>query len=338
MNKHTYRCRVQAGPTEYLLVYRRGRIIKQGFGLGAWCLPGLDHACLVPCTANNLAFKADQVTQENQGVEITGFAVWKIAKPEAASQRFLFDDPAQAVATINTYLQDVVESAIRHRMANMTIEEVLRKRATIILELKRELAYITDQWGLELDTIEIKNVRILSAQVFAHLQAPYREALRMQSETTTLQTEQEIAARQLAQKEAISRQENEYLLRDQVREHERKQQKLKLEQQAALETSRLSIERQIEADLPVLVAQARVASARQEAERAAGQHDLAQARLSAEAQGLLAEAGNKRRADLALVEVLPNLAGHLKVGEVNITPEVLACRVGGLGWIRSVLT
>jgi hypothetical protein len=323
MNKHSYRGRVQAGPTEYLLLYRRGRIIKQGFGLGAWCLPGLDHHCLVPCTANNLAFKADQVTQENQGVEITGFAVWKIAKPEAAAQRFSFDDPVQAVATINTYLQDVVESAIRHRMANMTIEEILRKRATIILELKRELAYITDQWGLELDTIEIKNVRILSAQVFAHLQAPYREALRLQSETTTLQTEQEIAARQLAQKEAISRQESEYLQQEQVREHDLKQQKLKLEQQAALEAARLSIERQIEADLPVLAAQARVEGARRATELAARQHELAEARLSAEAESLLAEASNKRRADLALVEALPGMAGNLKIGEINITPEIV---------------
>lgn len=133
MSNVRFRGRIQAGPTEYLLVCRRGRIIKQGFGLGAWRLPGLDHACLVPCTAYNLAFKADQVTQENQGVEITGFAVWKIGNPEAAAQRFSFDDPEQAVATINAYLQDVVESAIRHRMANMTIEEELRKRATIIL-------------------------------------------------------------------------------------------------------------------------------------------------------------------------------------------------------------
>lgn len=331
MNKHTYGGRVQAGPTEYLLVYRRGRIIKQGFGLGAWCLPGLDHPCLVPCTANSLAFKADQVTQENQGVEIAGFAVWKIARPEAAAQRFSFADPEQALATISTYLQDVVESAIRHRMANMTMEEILRKRATIILELKHELAGITDQWGLELDTIEIKNVRILSEQVFAHLQAPYREALRLRSETTALQTEQEISARQLAQKYELARREDELKREEQERGHQLSLLRARLDHELALEAARLAVASITEADLPVLAAQARVEGARREAKTAACAQELAEARLRAEAKGLLADAGNRRRADLALVEALPEIAARLKIGEVNVTPEMAAALARLLG-------
>lgn len=323
--------RVQASPTEYLLVYRRGRVIRHGFGLGAWCLPGLDHAIRVPCTANSLAFQADQVTQENQGVEITGFAVWKIAKPELAAQRFSFDDPTQAVATINAYLQDVVESAIRHRMANMTIEEVLRKRASIILELKRELAYITDQWGLELDTIEIKNVRILSPQVFTQLQAPYREALRLQSETTTLRAEQEIAAKRLGQQDAISRQENEYRQQEQERAHQLRLQQVRLDQQLEIESARLIIARMKDADMPMLTAQANVEAVRRAGQTAACEQELAEARLRAEAQSLLAEAANRRRADLALVESLPEVAAKLKIGEVNLTPDIVVALTRLLG-------
>ena len=112
-------------------------------------------------------------------MEVSGFAIWKISDPAKASVNFDFVEPSNSLQTITTHLKDVVESAIRHQVANMTMEDVLRKRGTIILRLKGELAYIADQWGLTIETIEIKNVQIMSEQLFENMQAKFRDQVRL---------------------------------------------------------------------------------------------------------------------------------------------------------------
>ena len=82
-------------------------------------------------------------------------------------------------------------------VANMSIEEVLRKRGTIILQLKKELEYISEEWGIAIETIEIKNVRILSKTLFDNMQAKYRNALILESETSTLETQKEIEEKRI---------------------------------------------------------------------------------------------------------------------------------------------
>ena len=45
--------------------------------------------------------------------------------------------------------------------------------------------------------------------------------------------------------------------------------------------------------------------------------------MEAGAARLSTESDNLRRADLALIGALPQVAEHLKVGEVNLTPDLL---------------
>ena len=330
MKKHGW---IQATPTQYLLHYRRGRIIRQGMGLGAFCLPVIDHCTVIPCTAHNLTFAADQITQENQGVEIAGFAVWKIARPELTAQRFDFEDPEQPTKAIGVCLKDVVESAIRHRLANMTIEETLRKRASIILELKKELDYITDQWGLSIDTIEIKHVRIMSNEVFSNLQAAYREDLRMESETNRLRAEKEITLRRLNQQEELSQHEAAIKAKQLALEHELQQQKNQLKYEEEITATRHQREmceqeyiQQIatyEAEIPMLLSWSKTEEVRRANEAASLRHDEAMAQVKANAVKYGAEADNVRRADLALIAALPSVAEKLELGEVNITPDLI---------------
>src|SRR5438067_2692364 len=156
---------VIARPSEFIIHQRFGKIRRQGRGISFFCLPVVDRYYRIPSTTHALGFAADQITAENQGVEVSGFAIWKISDPAKASVNFDFVEPSNSLQTITTHLKDVVESAIRHQVANMTMEDVLRKRGTIILRLKGELAYIADQWGLTIETIEIKNVQIMSEQL-----------------------------------------------------------------------------------------------------------------------------------------------------------------------------
>jgi len=204
---------VRVNPSDYVIRLRGGKIYKQGLGMNFFTIPSEQYVIL-PTTVSKIQFLADQISRENQGVEVSGFAFWKIGDPSKTYLHFDFSASLAPVETINNYLKDVVESAIRHQVANMTIDEVLRKRGTIILALKKELEYISTEWGIAIETIEIKNVKIMSSQLFHNMQARFRDQIRLESETSALKTNQEIAEQNIIHNEQIALLEQEAKTKD----------------------------------------------------------------------------------------------------------------------------
>lgn len=201
---------VTVNPSDYAIVFKKGNIIKEGRGFRFFCTPRIQYV-IIPGNVKNITFAADQISRENQGVEVSGFAIWKVGEPKKIYQHFDFKQDIETMEQVSEFLKDVVESAIRHMVANMTIEEVLRKRGTIILQLKKELEYITEQWGIIVETIEIKNVRILSKTLFDNMQAKFRNAVRLEAETNSIETEKQIEEQriQVGDETKIIRQKSE---------------------------------------------------------------------------------------------------------------------------------
>lgn len=343
---------ISARPTDYVVHSRRGKIRQQGMGLSFFCLPVIDRYCVLSTLCNSITFAADQITRENQGVEITGFAVWKIAHGDATNKRFDFDGARDPLEVIGCYLKDVVESAIRHRIANMTIEDVLRKRATMIIELKKELSYITCQWGLELDTIEIKNVKILSGSVFAHLQARYRDSLKLDAETSALDTEKVIEERRLKQQRDIAEQEHAC----QLREAELKKALELLAQNNRLETEgkRLAIDHELRlktgaqelaraeslcagririqsAERAALTAEGETLRVRQQTEQETAEHKSKLAQIDIEDARKRIAVDNGANPALAMIRLLPQTAQALKINELNLGDNTIMQAIRQIG-------
>ncbi|MCK5538150.1 MAG: hypothetical protein KAI79_15090 [Bacteroidales bacterium] len=234
---------VRVNPSDYVIRLRRGKIYKQGLGMNFFTIPSEQYV-IIPTSVSKIPFLADQITKENQGVEVSGFAIWKIGVPDKTYLHFDFSKVEAPIETINTFLKDVVESAIRHQVANMTIEEVLRKRGSIILQLKQELEYISNQWGISIETIEIKNVKIMSEQLFHNMQAKYRDHIRLESETSALKTNQEIAEHQIKHNEEIASLEQEAKLKEYERKNE--VEKIAIEKQSAINKLRANENKQQE--------------------------------------------------------------------------------------------
>ncbi len=209
-------------PSDYVIIFKNGKIAKEGRGLSFFCYPWTQYV-IIPSGITTIPFVADQITNENQGVEVAGFAIWKIKEPNKTYLHFDFFAGNNPVELINKSLKDVVESAIRHMVANMSIENVLRKRGTIILQLKQELEYICDQWGISIDTIEIKDVKILSKALFSNMQATFRNKIRLESETSSMLTEQEITTKKLHHEEQMSIAKQANRLRETERQTKQKQ-------------------------------------------------------------------------------------------------------------------
>ena len=311
-----------ASPAEFALHRRFGKTRRAGRGLGFFKLPLIDRYYLIPATAQSVSFAADQITAENQGVEVAGFAVWKVGDPEKASASFDFTHPAAALAVIGGNLKNVVESAIRHQAANMTMNDVLRKRGTIILRLKEELAYIAEQWGLVIETVEIKNVRVLSAQLFTQMQARFRDATRLESEMSGLETERQLAGYQLAQREEIAVKEREFQLRELERGAE--VERVKIATEKALKEVRL------EGETDTVRVERALHDARAVLETARQEHRAALGVIDDELKRRQIETTNGENQTLALVKSLPDVAGSLQIHELNVGDDLLRTLGRGL--------
>ena len=318
---------IVASPAEFALHRRFGKTRRAGRGLGFFKLPWIDRYYLIPASAQCVSFSADQITAECQGVEVAGFAVWKVGDPEKARASFDFADRDTALGTIGGNLKNVVESAIRHQVANMTMEDVLRKRGTIILRLKDELAYIAGEWGLIVETVEIKNVRILSAQLFTQMQARFRDATRLESETSAMETERQLAWRRLAQREELAVKEREF----QRRELDRgtKGERAKIAAENALKSARL------EAETDTVPVEQALHEARALLDTARQQHRAALGVIDDDLKRRQIETANGENQTLALVKSLPAVAASLQIHELNLGDDLM--RTLGTGLARLTL-
>ncbi|MEZ4224299.1 MAG: SPFH domain-containing protein [Polyangiaceae bacterium] len=198
---------VTAKPSEYLVHVRRGRVLGTS-GQGASCFKWpWDAVAIVPTSLQRLAFRADQVTLEKVGVEVVGLAVYRIADPLIAYRVLNFSFPERAQQKLEETLTQMFVGATRRLVANLPVEDCLKKRkSALAAELLREVAPVvggegtpddtTDKgWGVVIDTIEIQEVRVLSAGVFASMQAPFRSELERAARQARADAERDIALR-----------------------------------------------------------------------------------------------------------------------------------------------
>jgi regulator of protease activity HflC (stomatin/prohibitin superfamily) len=286
---------VNASPAEFVIHQRMGKIRHLGRGISFFKLPWIDRYTIIPSSTQTIQFKADQITAENQGVEISGFAVWRVFDAGKAAANFDFTDAEAALSAIGGALQDVVESAIRHQVARMTIEDALRKRGSIILQLKNEMAYVAGLWGIAVETVEIKSVRILSRQLFENLQAPFRNALRLESEQSAIETEKRLAEQRTVQQEELARQKHQ------------------------LEIRRIELE---EAKLPH---EAELDAKRFELQEADATRRLALSKVDQEIEQERIAVANMENSMLALLRTLPDALKNLKIGDIHLgDPSIFA--------------
>jgi flotillin len=306
-----------------LIQMRDGKIVKSGQGLSVFKWPS-DGVALVPTSIRKLSFRADQVTLEKTGVEVSGLAVYRVAEPLLAF-RMLDGD----VGALTDILREMFIGATRRIVASLTLEECITHRkervgAALVHEIAPVLAGegrpddATDMgWGVVLDTIEIQDVRVLSQEVFARLQAPYREklaleALRAKDEVTREAERLETDKRRLAEqsRRALMAEEEARLVAERKREADARAHKdglVRLDHEAVLARDQRAAEAaraRAEVELETKKRAAEVAAETVRLERSAFV-DLSEARLR----------------ELMLTQTLPELAGALNgaIERVHVT-------------------
>jgi len=297
---------VSAAPHEFLVHLRRGEVVSAKQGGSCFLWPGDAVAC-VDTSVQRLQFTADQITREKVGVEVTGLAVVRVVEPLLAYRMLDLGSPDRHLAILG----EMLRGATRRLVANLTLEDCLTRRKDALAdELLAEIAPIVGGdgsvddatrtgWGVAVDTIEVQDVRVLSDDVFAKLQAPFREELTREA----LEAEAVVQARREELQEArdreTERRKRELLaLQDARVDEQRRRQLDQVAHQAAVERRQLDeslarAARQAEADRAQEAARRESALADATHRLEVARHDADAARLT----GLVeAEVETARRA------------------------------------------
>ena len=195
-------------PNQWMLVIRNGRVIKSGVGINSYIYWG-DKVVKFPSRINKVKFSAQQVTQEMQGIEVSGVIIWAIYRDEDGPSRaykMLGDDLKQNVPrTANDNLIEMANSIVRDRIANSTIDTIIKQRSKIRDEIRSEMNKVVNGWGVWLESIEITDVKILSNALFKNLQTEFREQQRQKAELIQMKITREIEEKRLAQNTEMSK-------------------------------------------------------------------------------------------------------------------------------------
>lgn len=302
---------VTARPSEYLVHVRRGRLRRRSSGQGASCFKWpWDSVAVVPTSLQRLSFRADQITLERVGVEVVGLAVYRIADPLLAYRVLNFSFPERAQEKLEETLTSMFVGATRRLVANLAVDDCLQKRKQALAdELLREIAPVvggegrpddetSKGWGVILDSIEVQEVRVLSASVFAAMQAPYRAALDEQARAAQAEAARAVATKQAACEKAIEEARIEAAVEVDARREAQARQRAEAEQARRLaevaraaEVARRTAQAEAEAEREALARRAQSAAEHTrlevqqralEVEAARAELDSAEARLAAE--------------------------------------------------------
>ncbi|MBX7096228.1 MAG: hypothetical protein K1X89_00825 [Myxococcaceae bacterium] len=331
---------LSAKPSEFLVRMRGGKVVTSGQGASCFKWPW-DSVAVVPTTVQRLHFTADQVTSEKVGVKVTGIAVYRIAEPMIAFRMLNFSYAERAQEKLASMLEEMFVGAVRRLVANLTVEECLTRRKDALgRELMREIAPVVSGqgqlsdgtqrgWGVVLDSIEIQDVRVLSAAVFANMQARFR------NEQERLAREAELAKqRSLKLQEAET--ERAIELARTASQTEVRQKKLIADEQARLEkqASDARVESERLANERAAREEALAAMRQHELQKVALEAQIAEAKLRAQAERARAEmeeaAARQQAALLELSHAEEVVQSKVRISQAKLTLAELENRAMAL--------
>lgn len=108
-----------------------------------------------------------------QGIEVSGMLIWSTYRLDNGPMdcyKFFGDDLKKATPSVaNSKIEAMAIAIIRDKIANLTINDILKNRGKMRGGMKDEMQKILTGWGIWLETCEIQDVKITSQSLFVNL-------------------------------------------------------------------------------------------------------------------------------------------------------------------------
>lgn len=320
---------LRAEPNQYILHFRRGRLVRQGVGLAYWFNPLSASLAQVPVEDCETTFLLQERSADFQQVAVQCTVVYRFVDPKLAAARVNFtispetgrwvEKPMDRMAAL---WSELVRQPARAYLSGVPVVQAVREgpeaiRRAIADSLAREGELAT--MGLAVAGVQVSRVAP-TAELEKALETPTREALQEKADEATFQRralavekERAIKENELATEIELARRQDDLIRR------KGENKLLEVQSQAAAERARVEAE---------LARQAMVAEGYARDVRAKSQGDADARRSIGEAE---AEMEAKRvemwrgvPAEVLVGLALQAAAGKLEnINHLNITPEIL---------------
>lgn len=180
----------KAEPTEYILTYGNGRVLRQGAGLSFWYMPHRTSIVLVPVSTIDMNFAFNETTSNFQALTLQGQFTYRITEPATVARLLDFtiaprtreyrsEDPDK----LNQRIVNIVQMYTRNELQHLEFEDALRsseRLARSIMEHLREEESLTSM-GVECLSIFFTSIKATPEMARA-LEAEYREGLQKRAD------------------------------------------------------------------------------------------------------------------------------------------------------------
>lgn len=187
---------LRADPNEHVLLFRAGRIKRQGRGLSAWFSPLRTSIALVPSENCQTTFVVSERTSDLQSVAVQCGVTYRFADPERAAARSNFsvsqvtarwvESPLEKVAG---FLAQRTRGPLRAELVRAPLHDAIRIGADAIRE--RVMAAVAADtelgaMGISLVDFQVENIAP-AADMLKALEAPAREAVQQKADEAMFQ-------------------------------------------------------------------------------------------------------------------------------------------------------
>ncbi|MFX0050825.1 MAG: SPFH domain-containing protein [Candidatus Hermodarchaeota archaeon] len=311
---------------EYVIHFRRGKVKRAGTGGTVVLWPIFDEVIVIPTTVQQTLLEAREkvVSYEYQDVAITAFVYWRVTNPEISFSKVSWN-PVRT-DYVEKAIKNATEAIIRTTCANMPIEQIIRNRAEIIKNVTSELHHLAGDWGITVESVEIRDVEVLDARLKENLEAVKKIEEAQNAQLRQAEMEELVQLRNLDVRKKTGESDQAVKLTIESKAKDREIKIAQLEQQRAIiaaETARKQKQIEAEAEKVLRVTQ----EVEVEAERIRQQARARRDQLLAEAEG---EAAKIKQTQIAMAEGILEQAKalsdadekYIQLKSLDMLPEV----------------
>jgi regulator of protease activity HflC (stomatin/prohibitin superfamily) len=196
INRLTFLRHLRAEPSQYILHYRSGRLVRSGAGLAYWFHPLSAAVAQVPVEDIETTFVLRERSSDVQEITVQVTLTYRINDPEKAAQRINFSISLDSGAWTEQPLQRLdnlwahwTQHPARACLAGLSLGDVVRTGADSTRQaIEDELRDKPEIAAMGLDLVSIQVDRVApSAELEKALQTPTREEIQQKADEATFQ-------------------------------------------------------------------------------------------------------------------------------------------------------
>lgn len=134
------------------VVFRFGKVVSTRDPGLTWIIPFIDTMRNVDLRTITLPVPAQKIiTKDNVSVDISAVSYYKIVDPVKS---------IVAIQSVREAIDQIAQTSLRNVVGKFQLDEILSEREIINAEITKMLDAFTEQWGVVVSAVEIKDIEL----------------------------------------------------------------------------------------------------------------------------------------------------------------------------------